>query len=64
MIDNFRNGGLWLIWFCLLVLKIPVPIGLYGFQHYISMLGSLVLIPLVIVPAMGGTYVSILKLLV
>lgn len=33
-----------------------VPIGLYGFQHYISMLGSLVLIPLVIVPAMGGSY--------
>lgn len=33
-----------------------VFIGLYGFQHYISMLGSLILIPLVIVPAMGGTY--------
>ncbi|KAJ6906567.1 nucleobase-ascorbate transporter 12 [Populus alba x Populus x berolinensis] len=33
-----------------------VPIGLYGFQHYLSMLGSLILIPLVIVPAMGGTY--------
>lgn len=33
-----------------------VPIGLYGFQHYISILGSLILIPLVIVPAMGGTY--------
>ncbi|GAV73692.1 Xan_ur_permease domain-containing protein [Cephalotus follicularis] len=32
-----------------------VPIGLYGFQHYLSMLGSLILIPLVIVPAMGGT---------
>ncbi|KAL5830914.1 hypothetical protein ACOSQ4_016268 [Xanthoceras sorbifolium] len=32
-----------------------VPIGLYGFQHYLSMLGSLVLIPLVIVPAMGGS---------
>ncbi|XP_077235869.1 nucleobase-ascorbate transporter 12-like [Tasmannia lanceolata] len=31
-----------------------VPIGLYGFQHYISMVGSLILIPLVIVPAMGG----------
>ncbi|GFZ20354.1 nucleobase-ascorbate transporter 12 [Actinidia rufa] len=31
-----------------------VPIGLYGFQHYISMLGSLVLVPLIIVPAMGG----------
>jgi len=33
-----------------------VPIGLYGFQHYLSMLGSLVLVPLVIVPAMGGDY--------
>lgn len=38
--------------------KFSVPIGLYGFQHYMSMLGSLILIPLVIVPAMGGTYVS------
>ncbi|GMG98476.1 hypothetical protein Nepgr_000316 [Nepenthes gracilis] len=33
-----------------------VPIGLYGIQHYLSMLGSLVLIPLVIVPAMGGSH--------
>ncbi|XP_050367289.1 nucleobase-ascorbate transporter 12 [Argentina anserina] len=33
-----------------------VPIGLYGFQHYLSILGSIILIPLVIVPAMGGTY--------
>ncbi|KAL8501220.1 hypothetical protein ACS0TY_020682 [Phlomoides rotata] len=33
-----------------------VPIGLYGIQHFLSMMGSLVLIPLVIVPAMGGTY--------
>lgn len=33
-----------------------VPIGLYGFQHFLSMLGSLILVPLVIVPAMGGTY--------
>ncbi|KAF7805681.1 nucleobase-ascorbate transporter 12 [Senna tora] len=32
-----------------------VPIGLYGLQHYISILGSLILVPLVIVPAMGGT---------
>ncbi|XP_028788624.1 nucleobase-ascorbate transporter 12 [Neltuma alba] len=32
-----------------------VPIGLYGMQHYISMLGSLIVIPLVIAPAMGGT---------
>lgn len=38
--------------------KFSVPIGLYGFQHYMSILGSLILIPLVIVPAMGGTYVS------
>lgn len=40
-----------------------VPIGLYGFQHYLSMLGSLILIPLVIVPAMGGNYVSTLQTL-
>ncbi|XP_051134578.1 nucleobase-ascorbate transporter 12 [Andrographis paniculata] len=33
-----------------------VPIGFYGIQHFLSILGSLVLIPLVIVPAMGGTY--------
>ncbi|PON45768.1 Nucleobase-ascorbate transporter [Parasponia andersonii] len=32
-----------------------VPIGLYGFQHYLSILGSLILVPLVIVSAMGGT---------
>lgn len=35
-----------------------VPIGVYGIQHYISIIGSLILIPLVIVPAMGGTHVS------
>ncbi|KAK4785836.1 hypothetical protein SAY86_002525 [Trapa natans] len=33
-----------------------VPIWFFGFQHYLSMLGSLVLIPLVIVPAMGGRH--------
>ncbi|KAL9679250.1 hypothetical protein QQ045_017106 [Rhodiola kirilowii] len=32
-----------------------VPIGIYGLQHYLSMLASLILIPLVIVPAMGGS---------
>ncbi|KAL3817849.1 hypothetical protein ACJIZ3_003754 [Penstemon smallii] len=41
-----------------MVVDDDVPIGLYGFQHYFSMLCSLILIPLVIVPAMGGTYVS------
>ncbi|GAU35027.1 hypothetical protein TSUD_103500 [Trifolium subterraneum] len=33
-----------------------VPIGVYGIQHYVSILGSLILIPLVIVPAMGGSH--------
>lgn len=33
-----------------------VPIGFYGLQHYISILGSIILIPLVLVPAMGGSY--------
>ncbi|XP_027344972.1 nucleobase-ascorbate transporter 12-like isoform X4 [Abrus precatorius] len=33
-----------------------VPIGVYGIQHYVSVIGSLVLVPLVIVPAMGGTH--------
>ncbi|EPS60130.1 nucleobase ascorbate transporter, partial [Genlisea aurea] len=33
-----------------------VPICFYGVQHYLSILGSLILIPLVLVPAMGGTY--------
>jgi nucleobase transporter 1/2 len=27
----------------------------YGLQHYLSLAGSLIFIPLVIVPAMGGT---------
>lgn len=39
-----------------------VPIGVYGIQHYFSILGSLILIPLVIVPAMGGTHVSSFRL--
>ncbi|XP_030522459.1 nucleobase-ascorbate transporter 12 isoform X2 [Rhodamnia argentea] len=36
-----------------------VPITFYGFQHFLSMLGSLVLVPLVIVPAMGGDHEDI-----
>uniref|UniRef100_N1QWY4 Nucleobase-ascorbate transporter 12 n=1 Tax=Aegilops tauschii TaxID=37682 RepID=N1QWY4_AEGTA len=32
-----------------------VPVVIYGFQHYISMLGSIILVPLVMVPAMGGS---------
>ncbi|RLN24845.1 nucleobase-ascorbate transporter 12 [Panicum miliaceum] len=31
------------------------PLVIYGFQHYISMVGSIILIPLVMVPAMGGS---------
>ncbi|KAG0578584.1 hypothetical protein KC19_4G034800 [Ceratodon purpureus] len=32
-----------------------VPLIIYAIQHYLSIAGSLVLIPLIIVPAMGGT---------
>lgn len=32
-----------------------VPLVFYGLQHYVSIIGSIVLIPLVIVPAMGGS---------
>ncbi|KAM5577038.1 hypothetical protein ABKV19_007736 [Rosa sericea] len=32
-----------------------VPLIYYGLQHYISLAGSLIFIPLIIVPAMGGT---------
>ncbi|XP_052196275.1 nucleobase-ascorbate transporter 11 isoform X2 [Diospyros lotus] len=32
-----------------------VPLMYYGLQHYLSLAGSLIFIPLVIVPAMGGT---------
>lgn len=35
-----------------------VPIILYAVQHYLSMMGSLILMPLIIVPAMGGTKVT------
>ncbi|XP_047978726.1 nucleobase-ascorbate transporter 11 isoform X2 [Salvia hispanica] len=32
-----------------------VPIIFYGLQHYLSLAGSLIFIPLIIIPAMGGT---------
>nr|XP_043633864.1 nucleobase-ascorbate transporter 11 isoform X2 [Erigeron canadensis] len=32
-----------------------VPLLCYGMQHYLSLAGSLILVPLIIVPAMGGT---------
>lgn len=35
-----------------------VPLIIYAVQHYLSIAGSLILIPLIIVPAMGGTPVS------
>ena len=31
----------------------------YGLQHFLSMAGSLIFIPLIMVPAMGGTDVSV-----
>lgn len=46
------------IWVVFVFENVSVAIGFYGFQHYLSILGSLILIPLVIVPAMGGNYVS------
>lgn len=49
---------LMLVFIVIFMWVIVVPIGVYGMQHYVSMLGSLILIPLVIVPAMGGTHVS------
>lgn len=45
-----------------IMLDTVVPIGVYAIQHYVSMIGSLILIPLVIVPAMGGTHVSDFRL--
>lgn len=38
--------------------SIAVPLIYYGLQHYLSLAGSLIFIPLIIVPAMGGTDVS------
>jgi nucleobase transporter 1/2 len=35
-----------------------VPLILYGFQHYLSITGSIVFFPLIIVPAMGGRDVN------
>ncbi|KAJ7555641.1 hypothetical protein O6H91_05G048000 [Diphasiastrum complanatum] len=32
-----------------------VPLILYGLQHYFSIIGSIILVPLAIVPAMGGS---------
>ncbi|KAK6154159.1 hypothetical protein DH2020_013798 [Rehmannia glutinosa] len=32
-----------------------VPVIFYGLQHYLSLAGSLIFIPLIVVPAMGGT---------
>ncbi|KAF5206599.1 Nucleobase-ascorbate transporter [Thalictrum thalictroides] len=32
-----------------------VPLMYYGLQHYLSLTGSLIFIPLILVPAMGGT---------
>jgi xanthine/uracil permease len=53
-----------LLWIAALVLKADVlemcavPLIMYAIQHYLSIAGSLILIPLIIVPAMGGTPVS------
>lgn len=46
------------LWSNLMWSYCAVPLILYGLQHYLSIIGSLILIPLVIVPAMGGSSVS------
>ncbi|EFJ13593.1 hypothetical protein SELMODRAFT_122159 [Selaginella moellendorffii] len=38
-----------------------VPLILYGLQHYFSIVGSLVLTPLIFVPAMGGSNEDVAK---
>lgn len=41
--------------FTSLLFQTAVPIIFYGLQHYLSLAGSLIIIPVIIVPAMGGT---------
>lgn len=43
----------------MLAFLIAVFLIYYGLQHYLSLAGSLVFIPLIMIPAMGGTDVSI-----
>ncbi|KAK3007816.1 hypothetical protein RJ639_014873, partial [Escallonia herrerae] len=52
--DGEEPGGQWPTMNCGLKDN-PVPLIYYGLQHYLSLAGSLILIPLIIVPAMGGT---------
>lgn len=40
------------------VLQTAVPLMFYGLQHYLSLAGSLIFIPLITVPTMGGSDVS------
>ncbi len=39
----------------LFALSIAVPLIFYGIQHYLSIAGSLVFVPLILVPTMGGS---------
>lgn len=63
--DAYHHFDLHLFFFLVGILTyilaslIAVPLIYYGLQHYLSLVGSLVLIPLVMVPAMGGTDVSL-----
>lgn len=50
------------LWCSALSFCTAVPLLLYGIQHYLSLAGSLIFIPLIIVPAMGGSDVSLLRL--
>jgi xanthine/uracil permease len=37
---------------------LSVFLAVYGIQHYLSIIGSVILTPLVIAPAMGASHVS------
>ena len=50
---------LWVaVWLEYSFLMCAVPLIFYAIQHYLSIVGSIILIPLILVPAMGGTPVS------
>lgn len=57
--------AIYVIYQCLFRSKfLAAPLIYYGLQHFLSLAGSLVFIPLIMVPAMGGTDVSYLPQIV
>lgn len=48
---------------CVLIICLAAEAIVLGFQHYLVMLGTTVIIPTILVPIMGGGDVSIFQLL-